>query len=260
MQARIQKFVAYRTMMLAAISHDLRTPLTRMRLRGEFIEDPEQQARLFRDVDDMRVMVDGALSFFRDDAIAEATTTFDLSHVLLTIANDCADQQIHVAYMGLPHAVCQGRPSALKRAFTNLVENAIKYGTPPQIELSCEDTTFVVTVRDRGPGIPHDALENVFRPYFRLDKSRNRGTGGVGLGLTVAQAIIQEHGGEVVLANRLGGGLEARVTLPVTATAGRQSPAVSRVREQIEAPMPDGRTLSVGGLCRRARSDAAGGH
>jgi signal transduction histidine kinase len=257
MQARIQKFVAYRTMMLAAISHDLRTPLTRMRLRGEFIEDLEQQARLFRDVDEMRVMVDGALAFFRDDAVAETTTTFDLPHILLTIANDCADQQIEVTYCGLPHAVCQGRPSALKRAFTNLVENAIKYGTPPQIELSREDTSFIVTVRDRGPGIPQEALEHVFRPYFRLDKSRNRATGGVGLGLTVVQAIIQEHGGEIVLANRPGGGLEARVTLPVTAPAGKPSPMANRVPEQSQAPRLDGRTLALDRLYPRKRSRRA---
>jgi signal transduction histidine kinase len=224
MQAQIQKFVAYRTMMLAAISHDLRTPLTRMRLRGEFIDDPEQQARLFRDVDEMQAMVDGALVFFRDDAVAEATTTFDLSHALLTIANDCADQKIEVSYTGPAHAVYQGRPFALKRAFTNLVENAIKYATPPQIELSCASTAYVVIVRDRGPGIPDDALQNVFRPYYRLDKSRNRATGGVGLGLTVAQAIVQAHGGEIVLSNRSGGGVQARVTLPLAASVGSQAP------------------------------------
>jgi signal transduction histidine kinase len=217
MQAQIQKFVAYRTMMLAAISHDLRSPLTRMRLRGELIEDPEQQARLFRDVDEMQTMVDGALALFRDDAIAEATTTFDLSHVLLTIANDCADQKVDVAYTGPAHAVYHGRPFALKRAVSNLVENAIKYGTPPEIELFCEHTGFVLLVRDRGPGIPHDALENVFRPYYRLDRSRNRATGGVGLGLTVAQAIIHGHGGEITLTNRPEGGVEARVTLPLRA-------------------------------------------
>jgi signal transduction histidine kinase len=222
MQAQIQKFVAYRTMMLAAISHDLRTPLTRMRLRGEFIEDREQQERLFRDVDEMQTMVDGALAFFRDDAVAEATTTFDLPHVLLTIANDYADQKIDIAYTGPAHAVYRGRPFALKRAFANLVENAVKYGTLPQIELSCDDTAFVVTVRDYGPGIPEEALENVFRPYYRLDKSRNRNTGGVGLGLTVVQAIVHGHGGEIVLSNRCGGGLEARITLPVAAQDKQQ--------------------------------------
>jgi signal transduction histidine kinase len=220
MQAQIQKFVAYRTMMLAAISHDLRTPLTRMRLRGEYIEDQEQQARLFRDVDEMQNMVDEALAFFRDDATAEETTSFDLPHVLLTIANDYADQDIEIGYAGPAHAVYRGRPFALKRAFTNLIDNAAKYAKAQEIELSCEETALVVAIRDRGPGIPPDALDNVFRPYYRVDKSRNRTTGGVGLGLTVAQAIVQGHGGEITLKNRPEGGLEARVVLPVAAHAG----------------------------------------
>jgi signal transduction histidine kinase len=220
MQAQIQRFVAYRTMMLAAISHDLRTPLTRMRLRGEFIEDQEQQARLFRDVDEMQTMVDEALAFFRDDATAEEPTSFDLRHVLLIIADDYADQGIDIGYAGPAHAVYRGRPFALKRAFGNLIENAVKYGKTPNIELSREKTALIVAIRDRGPGIPSEALENVFRPYFRVDKSRNRATGGVGLGLTAAQAIIQGHGGEIILKNRPEGGLEARVVLPVAAHAG----------------------------------------
>jgi signal transduction histidine kinase len=222
MQAQIQKFVSYRTMMLAAISHDLRTPLTRMRLRGEFIKDKEQQARLFRDVDEMQNMIDEALAFFRDDAIAEETTSFDLPHVLLTIANDYADQDIDIGYAGPTHAVYRGRPFALKRAFTNLIDNAAKYAKTPSIELSYEESALVVAIKDRGPGIPPDALDNVFRPYYRVDKSRNRATGGVGLGLTVAQAIVQGHGGEIVLRNRLEGGLEARIVLPVAAHAGER--------------------------------------
>ena len=119
MQAQIQKFVAYRTMMLAAISHDLRTPLTRVRLRGELIDDEIQQARLFRDVDEMQTMVDGALAFFRGDADQEATTTFDLAGVLQTIANDYADQGIAIGYVGPAHAVYCGRPVGLKRARTS---------------------------------------------------------------------------------------------------------------------------------------------
>ncbi len=218
MQAQIQKFVSYRTMMLAAISHDLRTPLTRMRLRGEFIEDQDQQARLFRDVDEMQNMVDEALAFFRDDAAAEETTSFDLPHVLLNVANDYADQSVEVTYAGAAHAVYRGRPFALKRAFANLIDNAVKYGETPEIELSCQETAFVVAIRDRGPGIPPDALGDVFRPYYRVDRSRNRTTGGVGLGLTVAQAIIQGHGGEIILKNRPDGGLEASVTLPLLTT------------------------------------------
>jgi signal transduction histidine kinase len=227
MQAQIQRFLAQRTLMLAAISHDLRTPLTRMRLRGELIDDAQQQARHFRDVDEMQAMVDGALAFFRDDAVTETTTHFDLPQMLMTIVNEYADRQIELRYDGPAHATCKGRPLALKRAVTNLVENAVKYATPPSLELLREATAYVVVVRDRGPGIPEHALGNVFLPYYRVEKSRNRNTGGVGLGLTVVQAIVQGHGGEVRLENSPTGGLEARVLLPATSehiSGGRGGP------------------------------------
>jgi len=214
MRAQIQKFVAYRTAMLAAISHDLRTPLTRIRLRGEFIEDEGQQARLFRDVDELQAMVDGALAFFRGDAEEEAVTSFDLPGVLQTIANDYADQDIEITYTGPRRAVYRGQPFALKRAFANLIENAVKYGTPPTIKLSYQEKTITVLVRDQGPGIPTEALERVFSPFYRLESSRNRTTGGVGLGLTAALAIVQGHGGDIVLSNLPTGGLGALVTLP----------------------------------------------
>ncbi len=216
MQAQIQRFLSQRTLMLAAISHDLRTPLTRMRLRGELIDDAEQQARHFRDVDEMQAMVDGALAFFRDDAVTEATTHFDLAQMLMTIVNDYADRQIELRYDGPAQAVYKGRPLAMKRAVTNLVENALKYATPPSLELLKEARAYVLVVRDRGPGIPEHALADVFLPYYRVEKSRNRNTGGLGLGLTVVQAIVQGHGGEVILKNSLSGGLEARLLLPVT--------------------------------------------
>ena len=215
MQAQIQSFIAHRTTMLAAISHDLRTPLTRIRLRGELIEDPEQQARLFRDVDEMQAMVDGALSFFRDDAVAESTTLFDLTELISTVVNDYADQGIPLAYEGPDRAIYRGRPFALKRVLTNLTDNAIKYGTPPDIELVHAGSAWIISVADRGPGIAEESLQSVFRPYHRLDKSRNRTTGGVGLGLSVAQAIVQGHGGEIVLNHRPGGGLIATVRLPI---------------------------------------------
>ena len=214
MQAQIQKFVAHRTMMLAAISHDLRTPLTRIRLRGELIDEPIQQAKLFKDVDELKTMVDGALAFFRGDADEEATTTFDLAGVLQTIANDYADQGIEVGYVGPAHADYCGRPFGLKRAFTNLIDNAVKYATPPEIQLCSRDEALTIAVRDRGPGIPPDALTRVFAPFFRVDRSRNRATGGVGLGLTAAQTIVSGHGGDITLCNQPGGGLEALVTLP----------------------------------------------
>jgi signal transduction histidine kinase len=131
-----------------------------------------------------------------------------------TIVNDYADQGIDIRYVGPARAVYHGQPFALKRALANLIENAIKYGTPPEVELCAKDQAWIIAIRDHGPGIPAEALERVFSPFYRLDRSRNRTTGGVGLGLTAAQAIVQGQGGEVTLANRPEGGLEARVVLP----------------------------------------------
>ena len=233
MQAQIQRFLSDRTLMLAAISHDLRTPLTRIRLRGELIDDAEQQARHFRDVDEMQAMVDGALAFFRYNAVTETTTHFDLPQMLMTIVNDYADRQIELRYDGPARAVYKGRPLALKRAVTNLVENAIKYATPPTLELLQEARTYVLVVRDRGPGIPEHALQSVFLPYYRVEKSRNRNTGGVGLGLTVVQAIVQGHGGAVTLKNLPTGGLEARVLLPLTSEHKQERPLDAAISDKV---------------------------
>jgi signal transduction histidine kinase len=215
MQAQIRKFVEDRTIMLAAISHDLRTPLTKIRLRGEFIEDDVQRACLFRDVEELQAMADSALGFFRDDFKDENSTDFDFPALLRTIVDDCGDQGTVVVYAGPDQAVFHGRPFALKRACTNLIGNAVKYGKSPEVELQCSAQRFVLVISDRGPGIPLDALEKVFTPFFRLEQSRNSMTGGVGLGLTSARAVIRGHGGEIALCNRAGGGLEVRVTLPV---------------------------------------------
>lgn len=205
LQAQIAKFVTDRTTMLAAISHDLRTPLTRIRLRGEFI--------------------DCALSFFRDDTSREESTAFDLSGLLQTIVYEYADQGHDVRYDNPGRVAYRGPVHALKRVFANLVENAIKYATPPHITLTrsaassgderCSPAdALIVTILDEGPGIPENALAAVFEPYFRLDKSRNRKTGGVGLGLTSARSIMRAHGGDVCLTNRPQGGLCVRVLLP----------------------------------------------
>lgn len=215
MQLKIQEFITYRTDMLAAISHDLRTPLTRMRLRGEYIEDRVQRDRLFQDVQEMQTMIDGALAFFRNDGDEEAPRSFDLAEILQTIIDNFADQCIEITYTGPPHCVYSGRPIALKRAFTNLIENAVKYATPPDIELSVLGKSVSIVVRDRGPGIPVAELEKVFQPFYRLEKSRNRMSGGVGLGLTAALAVIRGHGGTLHISNRENGGLKAIVTLPL---------------------------------------------
>ncbi|WP_213938479.1 ATP-binding protein [Pseudomonas sp. dw_612] len=217
MQAQLQHFIRDRTQMLAAISHDLRAPLTRMRLRGEFIEDTEQQQRLFRDVDEMQAMINSALEFFRDDARLEPATQFDLAELLQTLLDDYRDQHIDIAFSGPLRLVYFGRPLGLKRVITNLLDNAIKYGSEPAIELVAGDGQVRINVLDRGPGIAQASLEQVFVPFFRMEGSRNKSTGGVGLGLSAARAIVLEHGGELTLRNRSKGGLEARVMLPVQA-------------------------------------------
>lgn len=215
MQAQLQHFIKDRTQMLAAISHDLRTPLTRMRLRGEFIEDSEQQQRLFRDVDEMQAMINSSLEFFRDDARLEEATPFNLAELLQTLIDDYRDQSIEIAYSGPPHLVYVGRPMGLKRVISNLLENAIRYASEPAIELSNDDRQVIVRVLDRGPGIAPESQEQVFLPFHRLEGSRNKNTGGVGLGLSAARAIVLEQGGTLTLENRKGGGLEVTVLLPV---------------------------------------------
>ena len=214
MQAKIQQFIAERALMLASISHDLRAPLTRIRLRCEFIEDIDQQRKLIRDTDEMQSMINCALGFFRDESLREQTTTFDLSELLQTVIDDYSDQGIAVDFSGPPHLVYFGRPVSIKRMTANLLENAVKYARHPRIELINGKCSICIEVSDEGPGIPDSELENVFVPFFRLEPSRNRDSGGVGLGLSSARAMARQHGGELLLRNRIGGGLTAQVELP----------------------------------------------
>lgn len=215
MQAQLQHFLHDRTQMLAAISHDLRAPLTRMRLRGEFIDDIELQTRLFRDVDEMQSMVNSALEFFRDDARLEPATSFDLAELLHTVVDDFRDAGTEVLLSGPGRFVYVGRPVGIKRMLVNLVENAIKYGREPRVELKGSPDRAEIRVLDRGPGIAAELHEAVFTPFYRIEGSRNKNTGGVGLGLSAARATVLEHGGSLTLRNRQRGGLEARVVLPV---------------------------------------------
>ncbi|SFG95103.1 ATP-binding protein [Pseudomonas sp. NFACC45] len=215
MQAQLQHFVQDRTQMLAAISHDLRAPLTRMRLRGEFIEDAEQQSRLFRDVDEMQAMVNCALEFFRDEARLEHATAFDLAELLHTVVDDFKDAGIEVSFEGAHRFVYVGRPIGIKRALVNLIDNASKYGSEPGVQLKAFMDRVEIRVHDRGPGIAPQFHEQVFAPFFRIEGSRNKNTGGVGLGLSAARATVLEHGGTLTLRNRRGGGLEVKVSLPL---------------------------------------------
>ena len=215
MQTQVERFVADRTMMLAAISHDLRTPLTRMRLRAEFISDADQQARLFRDVDLMQEMLSSALAFFQEDADGEQTTEIDLAELLRTTIDGYLDQGIEVEYSGPDHVVFVGRPLALRRVFMNLIDNAVKHAESPTMELVCREHAFLITIRDQGPGIPEELIHRVFAPFFTVDRSRSRAKGGIGLGLSSARSIVRGHGGDIELRNRTSGGLDVLVTLPI---------------------------------------------
>lgn len=214
MQERVQRYVTARTEMLAAISHDLRAPLTRMRLRGEFITDAEQQRKLFRDVDEMQAMVDASLRFFRDDSDREPTTRFKLSELVSTVVDDLRDEGHDVVFEERPGITYTGRPLALRRALSNVVENALKYGGRATVTLRTTPASVEVEVEDEGPGIAPELREAVFRPFYRIESSRNRATGGVGLGLAAARSALRAHGGDVVLDSAPGGGLRARLILP----------------------------------------------
>ncbi|PWC34448.1 histidine kinase [Azospirillum sp. TSO35-2] len=218
MQGRLARFVADRTQMLAAISHDLRTPITRLRLRAELVDDPEMQRRMLSDLDEMEAMISATLAFARDDAQREPRGRFDLADLLQSLCDDRVDAGHRAAYAGPAHAVAEGRPVALRRAFANLMDNAIAYGGGFTVRLEDgpgTDGHALIHVEDDGPGIPEAEFEKVFAPFYRLERSRSRDTGGVGLGLSTARTIIRGHGGDVTLANRPEGGLRVTVTLPL---------------------------------------------
>ncbi|UPY34985.1 ATP-binding protein [Sediminicoccus sp. KRV36] len=218
MASNIRRFVADRTQMLAAISHDLRTPITRLRLRAEFLDDDEQRAKMLADLAEMEAMIAATLTFARDDAANEPAGAVDLASLARTVLDEAVDANPELApaitFDGPEHLVLQLRPVAMKRALTNLVGNALKYGDAARLKLEQRDRGAVLILDDDGPGIPESAQEAVFQPFHRVEGSRNRETGGTGLGLTIARSILRAHGGEVTLSNRDGGGLRVVARLP----------------------------------------------
>lgn len=215
MQQRLGRFIADRTQMLAAISHDLRTPITRMRLRAEFVEDEEQRTKMLADLAEMEAMIAATLAFARDDAATEPRRTLDLAAMLKALVDDFAAAAEGATYAGPQTLTLAGRPMALKRAFANLIDNAVTYGKQARVSLAAGDAKAIIEIADHGPGIPEAEHERVFAPFYRLETSRNRETGGTGLGLAVARGIARAHGGDVSLRNREGGGLVVRVVLPL---------------------------------------------
>jgi signal transduction histidine kinase len=220
MASRIRRFVTDRTFLLAAIGHDLRTPITRLKLRAEFIDDDELRDKFLADLDELDTMVSATLAFGRDTSDMEPAVPLDLAALLRTIMDEIADARPDsadgLALDAAAHVTLRGRPVALKRAFANLIGNAVKYGSTARVQVATPHPGLAnVIVEDDGPGVPPDQLERVFDPFYRVEDSRNRETGGTGLGLPIARNIFRAHGGDVVLANRPGGGARATVTLPV---------------------------------------------
>jgi signal transduction histidine kinase len=216
MRQRISALIDDRTKMLAAISHDLRTPITRMRLRTEFIEDEGHRGRMLRDLDQMRSMLESVLSFLRNDRKLESMTLVDIASTLQLITDQFTDMGHKVAYDGPEHAMATARPDDLHRSVTNLVENAVKFGAEATVRLIAAPDVMTIEVEDDGPGIS-DARKNIMlEPFVRGDEARNMDeASGFGLGLSIARSIVLAHGGELSLNDRQPHGLIVRIRLPI---------------------------------------------
>ncbi len=223
MAERIRRFVSDRTFLVTAMGHDLRTPITRLKLRCEFIDDDELRTRFLADLDELEKMISSTLAFGRETSQSEPAVSLDLASLVRTVLDDAADARPEAADRIVleatrdgEHLVVRGRTLALKRCFANLVGNALSYGGNVRVTLSRTAATpdALVLVEDDGPGIPPAEIERVFEPFRRLETSRSRETGGTGLGLSIARDIVRAHGGEITLSNRAGGGLRAEVVLP----------------------------------------------
>jgi signal transduction histidine kinase len=215
MQARLRGLIENRTRMLAAISHDLRTPLTLLRLRAENVENPQERDKMLATIAEMDSMVGVTLQFARDEATTEVRCPTDIVALVQSIVDDMADAGMPVKMPPAEPLVYDCRPDALRRAIRNLVDNAVKYGKAASVTIQTTPKSIDIVIDDEGPGIPEQELARVFDPFYRLEESRNRETGGVGLGLAIAQSIVQAHRGELVLSNRQAGGIRARISLPL---------------------------------------------
>ena len=214
MQERLRRYVEDRTAMIGAIAHDLRTPLTRLRFRIEATPD-DVRAKLASDIDQMEAMISAALAFVRDTTRPAERTRLELASLLESVVDEAAETGGQATVEQAEKIVIEGDPIALKRLVVNLVENALKYGHVARGRVFAENSMAIIEIDDDGPGIPAAELERVFEPFFRGEPSRNRETGGIGLGLAVVRSLARAHGGDVTLINRPEGGLRACVRLPI---------------------------------------------
>ena len=214
MQARLRDYIYERTRILTAVSHDLRTPITRLRLRAELLADETLKAKLVRDLQDMENMTNATLAFLRGLEDREPAQSVDLTALLESLETDSTDMGYDVKLQGSVSRPVMLRPRALRRCLDNLVTNAVRYGKRAILEVEDIGMAVVIRVRDAGPGIPKQELEKVFEPYYRLEPARSQEGGGIGLGLSIARNIAELHGGTLVLQNHPAGGLEAILTIP----------------------------------------------
>ncbi len=216
MRERIERFVKNRTLMLAAISHDLRTPLTSLRLQAEFIDDLATRQRMLRTLDDMQEMTEATLAFTREDIACEDKRCIDLAALIESQCEDLCEMGLKVSCDELRRTPYTCSPGAMKRALANLIENACHYGESARVGLARVGDELHITVQDQGPGIPEQDWLRVFDPFVRLENSRNRHTGGIGLGMAIARTISHAHGGDIALRNLQPQGLEVTISLPVS--------------------------------------------
>lgn len=215
MQQRISHFVKERMQIIAAISHDLRTPLTKLRLRFDSMDSLPEYDKIMTDINDMQTMLDSTLAFAKDDSKQEKRSRINLTSLLQTICDDKIDAGANIECDLQLNVEINCGPVALKRAIHNIIDNALRYGVNAHVSL-CADTHQVsISIKDHGPGIPEHEQQKVLMPFYRIEKSRNKHTGGTGLGLTVAQTIISAHGGKISFENIEEGGLQVIVTLPL---------------------------------------------
>lgn len=215
MRNRTRKLMDDRTRMLAAMGHDLRTPITRLRLRSEFIADEELRKQMLSDLDQMKAMTDGVLSFLRDGHAQEAKTRTDLASVLQTVCDQFADMGHAVSYAGPDRATVAARPDDLQRAVSNLVDNAVRHGRTVVVRLTTGANSATIAVEDDGPGIEDGRKRTMLEAFVRGEEARTMDDrSGFGLGLSIARAIAEAHGGTLSLHDRLPHGLSARITLP----------------------------------------------
>lgn len=214
MQVRLRNLIDNRTRLLAAISHDLRTPLTLLRLRTENVTDAQERDKMLATIAEMDRMIGATLEFARDETATEPQRATDIAALIQSVVDNMRDAGLPVAMTSAAPIVVACRPHALRRAFSNLIDNAIKYGKTAHVAISATAQAIEITVDDEGPGIPESELKRVFEPFYRVEQSRSSETGGAGLGLAIALSTVQAHGGKLNLENRTAGGLRATIRLP----------------------------------------------